>query len=134
MLFRVIDDYGKQNLVLLGISNSILQTKGIFFTDGIASATRTHIFPLSEGLQVLQTRADILQSDTWISWKNTDIDQRHLMAECLIPKQVEPEYIRRFLVANQSVADSLRGRLSDSFIQKLVIATEIGSNIFTPFS
>ena len=55
------------------------------------------------------------------------------MAECLVPDQVEPEDIQRFIVADHNVANSLRVRLSSSDIPKLVVATDIGSNIFTPF-
>ena len=134
MLFNVIKSKGKKNLTVLRISNSVLQKQGIFITDGIASNKLTRIFPRSEGLQVLQAQQDILQSDSWVTWNHSDKVRRQLMAECLVPNQVDPKDIQRFIVADQSVANSLRVRLSSSNIRKLVVATDIGSNIFTPFN
>jgi hypothetical protein len=134
MLFNVIKSKGKKNLTVLRISNSVLQRQRIFITDGIASNKLTRIFPRSEGLQVLQAQQDILQSDSWVTWNHSDKVRRQLMAECLVPNQVDPKDIQRFIVADQSVANSLRVRLSSSNIRKLVVATDIGSNIFTPFN
>ena len=112
----------------------MLQRHGIFITDGIASNKLTRIYTQSEGLQTLQTQWEMLQSESWISWNHSNKVKRQLMAECLIPNRVDPKNIQRFIVANQNIANLLRVRLSYSNIRKLVVATDIGSNIFTPFS
>ncbi len=124
----------KQNLAVLGVANTVLQEEGIFITDGNAASKNTRFYSLSAGLDMLHANIEIIQSTSWISW-NDDLDlRRKLMAECLVPNQINPENIRRFIVADQDVANSLRDCLSPSNIQKLVVATDIGSNIFTPFN
>ncbi|MCY3550139.1 MAG: DUF4433 domain-containing protein [Candidatus Poribacteria bacterium] len=133
MLLSVIRSNGKQNIAVLRISNTVLQKQGIFITDGIASNKLTRIYSRSEGLEVLQAQQEMLQSDSWTSWNHSDKIRRQLMAECLVPNQVDPKDIQRFIVADRSVASSVRTHLSFSDFQKLVIANDIDSNIFTPF-
>ena len=123
----------RRNLAVLGVANTVLQEQGVFITDGLAADEQTRIYPRSEGLEILQAQQEMLKSDSWISWYNSDEIKRQLMAECLVPNQVNPEHIQRFIVADQSIANSLRVRLSSTHIQKLVVATDRGSNIFTPF-
>lgn len=134
MLYNVIKSKGKQNLAVLRVSNTALQRQGIFITDGIASNKLTQIYSKSEGLAGLQAQQQMLQSHSWISWNYSDRVKRQLMAECLVPNQVNPKDIQQFIVADQAVSNSLRVRLSSTNSQKLVVATNIDSNIFTPFT
>lgn len=134
MLYYVIDKEDKQNLTVLRVSNTVLQKQGIFITDGIASNQLTRIYSRSAGLEALQAQLKMLQADSWTSWNHSDKVRLQLMAECLVPNQVNPKDIQKFIVADHSVANSLKGDLSPANIQKLVVATDIGSNIFTPFT
>ena len=146
MLYSVIESQGKQQLAVLRISNTVLQQHGVLITDGIASNQLTRISALSEGLEALQTQQNklqsgswislqkMLQSGSWISWNHSDKVRRQLMAECLVPNQVNPRDIQQFIVADQNVANSLRVHPSSIDTQKLVVATDIGNNIFTPFT
>ena len=132
MLFRVIREIGRQNLAVLGVANTVLQEQGIFITDGIAASKFTQIHPQPRGLEILQTQRAIIQSNSWISWNHCEELERKLMAECLVPDQVKPEHIQRFIVVNRVVAASLQARLSSSDSLKLAVADDEGSNIFTP--
>ncbi|MYA98695.1 DUF4433 domain-containing protein [Candidatus Poribacteria bacterium] len=134
MLYRVIDEKGKQNLTVFRIANTVLQEQGIFITDGIAANSQTQFYRLSEGLEMFQTHHEIIQSDSWISWNHDPDLRRKLMAECLVPNQVDPKYIQQFIVSDHVVANSLRGHLSAANTQKLVVASDMGSDIFTPFN
>ena len=134
MLYNVIKSKGKQNLAVLRISNTVLQKRGVFITDGIASNKLTQIYSRSEGLEVLQTQQRMLLSDLWTSWNHSAKIRRQLMAECLVPNQVDPEDIQRFIIADHNVKNSLRTYLSPINMQKLVVATDRDSNIFTPFT
>ena len=134
MLYHAILNKGKQHLTVLRISNTVLRRQGIHITDGIASTKRSRIYTQSEGMQVLQPLQDMLQSESWISWNHSDKVRRQLMAECLVPDHVDPKDIQQFIVCNQSVANSLQNHLSFPNRQKLVVAPDIGSNIFTPFT
>ena len=132
MLYRVINETGRQNLAVLGVENTVLQGPGIFITDGIAARGLTQIYSQPEGLEMLQTQQEIIQSTSWISWNHCKELKRKLMAECLVPNQVNSEHVQRFIVADHVVADSLQARLSPSNIRKLVVAGDEGSNVFTP--
>ena len=139
MLDRLVNpkyqqNYGtRRNLAVLGVANTVLQEQGVFITDGIAANKNTRFYSLSAGLGILHANLKILQSTLWTSWTDDPELRRKLMAECLVPNQVNPEHIRQFIVADQSVVNSMRDRLSFSNISKLVVATDIDSNIFTPF-
>lgn len=134
MLYRVIDEKGTQKIVVFIIENTVLQEQGIFITDGIAANSRTQFYKLSVGLEMLQAQQNIIQSQSWISWYHSEELYHKLMAECLVPNRVDPKYIRWFVVADHVVANSLRDHLSPTNTQKLVVASDIGSDIFTPFS
>ena len=132
-MYGIINRVGKQNLAVFGIANTVLEEQGTFITDSNAARTLTQFYRLREGLEMLRAQQEIIQSRSWVSWNNNPEIERKLMAECLVPSQVNPEHIRKFLVADHAVAGSLRRRLSPTSIQ-LVVAKEIGSDIFTPFS
>ena len=123
----------RRNLAVLGVANTVLQEQGVFITDGLAANKRTRFYSLSAGLGVLHANLKILQCPLWVSWTDDPELRRKLMAECLVPNQVNPEHIRQFIVADQSIANSLQNRLSFSNFRKCVVATDRGSNIFTPF-
>ena len=89
----------RRNLAVLGVANTVLREQGVFITDGLAADEQTRIYPRSEGLEILQAQQEMLKSDSWISWYNSDEIKRQLMAECLVPNQVNPEHIQRFIVA-----------------------------------
>ena len=133
MLYSVIRNEGEQNITVLRVSNAVLQGQGILITDGIASNKLTRIYSQTEGQRVLQAQRDLIQTDSWVSWSDSDKVRRQLMAECLVPNQVDPTHIQRFIIADQSVANSLQSRLSFSNFRKCVVASDRGSNIFTPF-
>ena len=134
MLFRVIDEKGTQNLVVFRIANTVFREPGIFIADGIAANYQTKFYRLSESLEMFQTHQEITQSASWISWNHDPDLRRKLMAECLVPNRVDPKHIQQFIVADQVVANSIRGYLSAANTQKLVVASAIGSDIFTPFN
>ncbi len=134
MLYGVIKSNGMKNIAVLGISRNVLDRQGIFITNGIAWKSCTQIYRKSMGMQFLEKQQEILQNDDWIDWLHSSKVKNQLMAECLVPKQVETEYIRKFIVADKSVADSIKCNLSNDNIQKLVVAANNENNIFTPFS
>lgn len=136
MLYNVILNHGIRHLVVFIIANTVFQEQGIFITDGIAADSQTKFYTLSSGLEMLRAQQDIIHSQSWRSWRYPPDEElrRKLMAECLVPSQVDPKHIQQFIVADHVVANSLKGHLSSANIQKLVVATDINSDIFTPFN
>ena len=98
MMYRVVHESTVSDLAVLGVSEKILQTPGVFIADGNAANTPTQFYPLSSGLKVLQQQRKILQSE-W--WNTLDGSKRKIMAECLIPNRVGPEFINSVYVADE---------------------------------
>ena len=134
MLYRVIDEKSKQNISIFRIANTVLREQGIFITDGIAANSRTRFYSLYDGLEMLQAQKWLIDSESWISWYGDKEVEQKLMAECLVPDQVNPKDIQQFIVADQVVANSLQPYLSPTNKEKLVVASDIGNDIFTPFN
>ena len=122
----------RRNLAVLGVANTVLQEQGVFIADGLAADGQTRFYSPSEGLKILQAQQHMLKSNSWISWYHSDEIKRQLMAECLVPNQVNPRHIRRFIVSDENIANLLQEHLSSSNMQKLVVANKRGSNIFKP--
>lgn len=134
MLYRVISEKGKEKIIVFIIEKTVLQEQGIFITSGIAANSQTKFYRLSAGLEMLQAEQNIIQSRSWISWYNSEELYHKLMAECLVPNRVDPKHIQHFVVADHVVANSLTDHLSSANNQKLVVASDTDSDIFTPFN
>ena len=132
MLYRVIKNIGKRNLAVFSVANTVLQKQGVFITDGIASNALTRFYRSSEGMQILQAQQEILQSRSWLSWMHSAELRRKLMAECLVPNQVDAGHIGKFIVSGGGAADLLPARLSPTNNWRLVVADDEGNDIFTP--
>ena len=98
MLYRLVHESRVSDLAVLGVSEKILQTPGVFISDGNAANTPTQFYPLSSGLKVLRQQRKILQNE-W--WNTLDGSKRKIMAECLVPNSVGPEFINAVYVANE---------------------------------
>lgn len=134
MMYCIINCLGKQNLAVFSVAKTVLGEEGIFITDVNAASASRRFYPLSEGLKILRAQQAIIQPGQWVSWSDNQEVKRKLMAECLVPNQVNPRHLQRFIVADYVVADTLRSRLSSTNTQRLVVAEEDGNDIFTPFS
>lgn len=98
MMYRLVHESGVSDLAVLGVSEKILHTPDIFISDGNAANTPTQFYPISSGLKVLRQQRKILQSE-W--WNTLDGSKRKIMAECLIPNSVRPEFINSVYVAGE---------------------------------
>ncbi len=100
MLYQVFFDPRKNsklrdNIVVLKIDPSILRKDGICIADGNAARRETQIFPRAEGLAAIRQLKKVLAQEFW---KEEDGSKRRMMAECLVPERVEPQYIREIYV------------------------------------
>jgi len=100
MMYRVVHEKGKQDLVVVGVVTEVLQGGEVLITDGNADNEPTQFYPQSEGLKMLQKQWKIIQND-W--WNELDGSKRKIMAECLVPNQVGPEHIHSLFVANHAI-------------------------------
>ncbi|HRX60177.1 MAG TPA: DarT ssDNA thymidine ADP-ribosyltransferase family protein [Candidatus Competibacter sp.] len=105
MMYRVAHEKGKNDLAVIGLNSSVLSLPGVFITDGNAANTGTNFYYQREGMAALTEIWDIVNGE-W--WNSMDGSKRKIMAECLIPSNIPPEYIHSIYVANQKIADDLR--------------------------
>ena len=113
MMYRVVHEKESKNLVVVGVSTKVLTEQGTFITDGNAAHETTQFYYPSKGLEILRQQWSIIRSD-W--WNRDDGSKRKIMAECLIPEHVKPEYIQNIYVASNSARDAIQKNIGDANI------------------
>jgi O-acetyl-ADP-ribose deacetylase (regulator of RNase III) len=97
MMYRVVHETDRRNIAVVGINPRILQVSGGLITDGNAANDPTQFFQFNEGLDVIQQQWKIIQND-W--WKDLDGSKRKIMAECLVPDKITPEFVHSIYVTD----------------------------------
>lgn len=107
MLYRVVFFSGvnKENIVIIGIKSSILNRNDIFITTGNAASYDSKILPIKDGRELIKNIRESVDKE-W--WAYEDGSKRKLMAECLVPNKVSPEYFQEIYVPNWKAAESVR--------------------------
>lgn len=104
MLYRVISEKDKNSIVIVGVKPQVLNINGAFVTTGNAASYLSEIFPAKEGLEALSSLWNVIDND-W--WKEEDGSKRKIMAECLVPNVIPPEYIHTIYVANRNALEEI---------------------------
>lgn len=99
MLYRVIffSSVKPEDIIIIGLRSNIMEQKNIFVTTGNAASPNTEILSSSEARQHLKSIREKADKE-W--WTPMDGSKREMMAECLVPELVEPEYISEIYVLN----------------------------------
>lgn len=117
MLYRVVffgGPEGANKIAVVGVKMSVLNRPDIYIADGNAASSPTRILSKHEGTKALpQIRKDIDKE----YWTDEGGSKRKIMAECLVPGQIAPEYITEIFVANHEVAADLRQRIARTDIE-----------------
>ena len=98
MMYRVVHEKGAKGLVVISVTEKILQAPGVFITDGNAANDPTQFYFPSDGLKMLGQQWKIIQNE-W--WNNLDGSKRKIMTECLVPNSISPEFINSIYVADE---------------------------------
>ena len=109
MLYRVICEKPIDEIAVIAVRYDLLNRNDIFISNGNAASTTTEILPAVEGRKSISKLAKILDKEWWTEESG---DKRKIMAECLIPEVVSPEYIHTIYVANHDVANKVKESLS----------------------
>jgi hypothetical protein len=80
MLYRVCRETDVENIVILEISPSILESQNVLITDGNAASEITSFFPPTK-----TNISKIFKQTQWRYWNPYDGSKRRMMAECLVP-------------------------------------------------
>jgi len=115
MLYRVLHEKGLEQIVVLGIRRGVMNMRGAVLTDGNAASSSSTFFSGSEGKKHLKEIAEHTQDIQW--WSEADGSKRTIMAECLVPGRVSPEYIETIYVANLDVQKEVYRRIHNLNIQ-----------------
>ena len=117
MLYRVVFFSGVnvEDIIIIEIKASILRRRDIFVTTGNAASYGTQKFPIKKGSQIIKNIREEVDRE-W--WAIEDGSKRKLMAECLVPEKVSPEYIQEIYVPNWKSAEKVK-----------IILKSIGKNI-----
>jgi len=105
MLYRVLREKDKSEIVVVAVRPGILSLNGTLVTTGNAASYETEILGSHEGQKEVFKNWNVISSD-W--WNSVDGSKRKIMAECLVPDQIPPEYIHSVYVVSQSVAEKVR--------------------------
>ena len=108
MLYRVIYEKNKSEIVIFGVTPSILNRADSYISTGNAASVPSEILSAKEGMKTISQMWDII-SNEW--WKEEDGSKRKIMAECLVPHQISSDHIHSIYVSNHIVAEKIKARL-----------------------
>lgn len=105
MLYRVLIENSVDEIVVVAVRPDILNTMGMFITTGNAASPLSEILPAPAGMKRL---GKILKVTEKVWWKIEDGSKREIMAECLIPTMISPDYIQAIYVADHNTAQKIQ--------------------------
>ncbi len=97
MLFTVVRNNPLNQIAIVGVDRSVLDRDDVYLSTGNAAHSQSEILPSSEKKHVIP---DILNQINRVYWNEVDGSKRTIMAECLVPQVVRPEYIRSIYFAD----------------------------------
>ena len=109
MLFRVVHEKNIKEIGVVGVKPRVLEMPDAYITDGNAANNPTSFFRYKEGLNAISEIWDTINSD-W--WNDRNGSKRKIMAECLVPEVIPPDFIHSIYVANHDIAEQVRNLIS----------------------
>jgi len=107
MLYRVIFYSGVnvEDLLIIGLKSDLLYKNDIFITTGNAASPYTVFLQSDKSQEVLEIIREKTDKE-W--WSSEDGSKREMMAECLVPEMVSPEYISEIYVPNDRALSKVK--------------------------
>jgi O-acetyl-ADP-ribose deacetylase (regulator of RNase III) len=109
MLYRVVFSSGIniEDILIIGLKSNILNRSDIYVTNGNAASSNTEFFSLNNDNAQKLLETIIKKTDKkW--WASEDGSKRELMAECLVPDKVSPDYISEIYVPNENALNKVK--------------------------
>ena len=104
MLYRVICENPPKDIAIIAVKKSILSLPGVYISDSNA-ATDDAKFYTNEKFGFVEPQIQKMAKRKWWSWH--DSSKRKIMAECLVPDKVPPEYIEAVYVSGHDAKDRI---------------------------
>ena len=105
MLYRVVHEIERKEVVVLGLQPRVLELPGAYLTDGNAANNATAFFDYKSGIEAIAGIWGTVSSE-W--WNSVDGSKRKIMAECLVPGEIHPDLIHSVYVTSHEVARQVR--------------------------
>ncbi|MBI4186175.1 MAG: DUF4433 domain-containing protein [Chloroflexi bacterium] len=122
MLYRVIffsESTGLNDIVVLAVGANILNRNDIFISTGNAASQYSDILHITKGRKLI---SQIRRATDKEWWKDVDGSKREMMAECLVPEIIPPEFVRTIYVASHNAANTVKTTLDQL---KLIATPEV---------
>lgn len=111
MMYKVICDKPPSDIAVIGVGKNILDRSDILLTTGNAAHSQSEVLPVSQKAKILPIIAKEIDREYW---NEADGSKRKIMAECLVPDVVPPEYIKSVYFADYRTMYKVRGALKNS--------------------
>jgi O-acetyl-ADP-ribose deacetylase (regulator of RNase III) len=111
MLYRVILENSPNDIAIIAVRKEILKSPEIYVTDGNAVSKSTNFY-VGEGIKLALRQIE--KATEWQWWAIHDSTKRKIMAECLVPNCILPNYIEAIYVSNHTTADKIRLSLNSN--------------------
>jgi hypothetical protein len=104
MMYRVTCEKPNDEIAVIAVDWSIVNQAGVMIAKGNAASSTTDIVTGKDIQRALKELAPVLSLE-W--WKDEDGSKRRIMAECLVPDIIPPEFIKCIYVSSNSVRTRL---------------------------
>jgi O-acetyl-ADP-ribose deacetylase (regulator of RNase III) len=121
MLYKVMSETDKKDVVIVGVKPQVVDVKGAFISLGNAASSLSPLLDIKTGLQFINGEYWQIISNDW--WKTEDGTKRKIMAECLVPNGIPPTDIHSIYVTSSAVAEKVRPVLN-VFTQPVSVIVE----------
>jgi len=103
MLYRVLHEKPENEIAVISVQPNVLGRPDIYVSTGNAAHSSSNILNTSEMKKALR---QIIRDTVGVEWWN-DLDgsKRKIMAECLVPDMLPPDYIQSIYVANHTAKE-----------------------------
>jgi hypothetical protein len=105
MLYRVLNEKSSKDIAIISIQPRVLDRLDIFISTGNAAHSVSEILPVGEGLKILPQIINDTVKIEW--WNEADGSKRKIMAECLVPDTLSPEFIQAVYVSGHETQQKL---------------------------
>jgi hypothetical protein len=123
MLYRVINrgQLAVDDAAILAVTKDVLRLSGVFVSAGNAVYDESELYPANRHTEALKEVQDALGMEYWTM---VDDSKRKIMAECLVPDNVPPEYIKTIYVASATAAAKLEKLLEETGFSRMPIVPD----------
>ncbi|MBI2724066.1 MAG: DUF4433 domain-containing protein [Chloroflexi bacterium] len=99
MLFRVAREKGVDEICIIGVRKDILNRHDVFIANGNAASYQSEIIAHNDGVRSVP---QIMRNVDKEWWSDSDGSKREMMAECLVPTVIPPDFITAVYVGSEA--------------------------------